>query len=235
MSAHIADDLPLLLTGDATRDVVLTAASHLRVCADCQQELVSAVVAHASLMSAQRFAPEMVARDGAEVPEPAEDLPLPDLSPVFLKAREEANAPKKSPRARRALFAVAAAAVIGVGGGVTIAALNSGSSTSTRNVSLQAFMHGAVPATVTIVDNRTLRVDATKLRKLDNGHVYELWLTNRNRTGSMFPVGLLGNDNKAELTVNPKVIAQYSNFEVSVQRPDQTAYSGYSVLRGAYN
>ena len=54
--AHISDDLPRLLTGDATRDEVLAAAEHLRSCPDCQQELVSAVVAHASLTSAQRFA-----------------------------------------------------------------------------------------------------------------------------------------------------------------------------------
>jgi anti-sigma-K factor RskA len=60
MSAHIANEVPRLLTGEATRDEVMTAAAHLRTCVDCQQELVSAMVAHASLTSAQRFAPEVV-------------------------------------------------------------------------------------------------------------------------------------------------------------------------------
>jgi hypothetical protein len=65
MSNHISEELPRLLTGDASRDVVMAAAEHLRSCPDCQQELVSAVVAHASLTSAQRFAPEIVAPQNA--------------------------------------------------------------------------------------------------------------------------------------------------------------------------
>jgi hypothetical protein len=65
MSNHISEELPRLLTGDASRDVVMAAAEHLRNCPDCQQELVSAVVAHASLTSAQRFAPEIVAPQSA--------------------------------------------------------------------------------------------------------------------------------------------------------------------------
>ncbi|HVU93452.1 MAG TPA: hypothetical protein VHC23_14555, partial [Jatrophihabitans sp.] len=107
---HLTDDLPRLLTGDATRDEVLAAAEHLRACPDCQQELVSAVVAHASLTSARRFAPEVVApipsADGEEVGD-GEDGggagpagPLPDLSAVFARAREEAastSAPSGSP------------------------------------------------------------------------------------------------------------------------------------------
>ena len=62
MTSHVTDELPRLLTGDATRTEVMTAAAHLRGCPDCQQELVSAVVAHASLISARRFAPEVVAQ-----------------------------------------------------------------------------------------------------------------------------------------------------------------------------
>ncbi len=91
---HISDDLPLLLTGDATRDVVIEAAAHLRTWVDCQQELVSAVVAHASLMSAHRFAPEIVASDHDLVEatdESAEPAALPDLSGVFAEARADAT------------------------------------------------------------------------------------------------------------------------------------------------
>jgi hypothetical protein len=59
MSTHIFDELPLLLTGEADRATVALAADHLRECEDCQQELVSALIAHASLSSAARFAPEL--------------------------------------------------------------------------------------------------------------------------------------------------------------------------------
>jgi hypothetical protein len=89
MSQHLSDDLPRLLTGDASRDEALAAAAHLRECPDCQQELVSAVVAHAALSSARRFAPRMAAP--AEPAEPAvEPAPadLPDLSAVFAKVHD---------------------------------------------------------------------------------------------------------------------------------------------------
>jgi anti-sigma-K factor RskA len=125
MSAHIANEVPRLLTGEATRDEVMTAAAHLRTCVDCQQELVSAVVAHASLTSAQRFAPEIIsgfpadlfaARGGSELAEPhveagpktgPDDAPeqatagdaspaeLPDLSAVFEQVRREAAEPAR--------------------------------------------------------------------------------------------------------------------------------------------
>ena len=241
MSTHISDDIPLLLTGEAQRDTVLAAAAHLRVCADCQQELVSAVVAHASLTSAQRFAPEIVAqttgRDDDELPEPT-SLELPDLSAVFSRAREEAAVPKRRAGASRGrLLAVAAAsAVVLAGAGVLVANIGSDGSSSTASsctARLAAFQHGTAPASVKVVDNGTLRVDATKLPRLDAGHVYELWLTDGART-KMQSVGLIGNDNRAQLTVNPKVMAQYSDFEVSVQRTNQTPYSGISVLRGSY-
>ena len=78
-----------------------------------------------------------------------------------------------------------------------------------------------------------MSVDATKLPRLDSDHVYELWLTNGSRT-HMQSVGLLGNDNTAEFTVSSKSLTQYDNFEVSVQRTNQTQYSNISVLRGAY-
>lgn len=62
MSAHVSDELPRLLSGEADRDTVLACAAHLRACVDCQHELISAVVAHASLSSAHRFAPDLMAR-----------------------------------------------------------------------------------------------------------------------------------------------------------------------------
>ena len=75
-SPHVSDNLPRLLTGDTTRDEAMAAAEHLRGCPDCQQELVSAAVAHASLTSARRFAPQVVAPERDDEPPPAPAVPL---------------------------------------------------------------------------------------------------------------------------------------------------------------
>jgi hypothetical protein len=238
MSTHISDDLPRLLTGDASRDEVLAAAEHLRGCPDCQQELVSAVVAHASLTSAQRFAPEIMSTESAP---PAQDEspagPLPDMSAIFARVREEAAAepaPSKAPRRRR-LLAVAASAAVLVAGGVTIAETvgSNSSQSSARSVSLAAFGVGTHPATATIFGNGTMRINATALPKLNAQHFYEVWLTDAARK-NMQSLGSIGNNNRAELTVASNLMTEYSAIEVSVQRTNQPAYSGTSVLRGSY-
>lgn len=244
MTTHISDDLPRLLTGDANREVVMEAATHLRSCVDCQQELVSAVVAHASLTSAHKFAPEIVApgrdlddHDDAPVP-----TRLPDLSDVFAEVRAEATVtPIKVGRTRRRLAAVAAAAAIVVGGGVSLAVVQSGDSgPSTRTVALKPFSSasslwntGKHEPKVTIVGNNKLKVDATSLKRLDRRHLYEVWLTNDTRD-KMQSVGFIGDDNTAELSVSPKWMSQYNDIEISVQKVNQDGYSGVSVLRGAY-
>lgn len=237
MTTHISDDLPRLLTGDANREVVMEAATHLRSCVDCQQELVSAVVAHASLTSAHKFAPEIVApgrdlddHDDAPVP-----TRLPDLSNVFAEVRAEATVtPIKVGRTRRRLAAVAAAAAIVVGGGVSLAVVQSGDSgPGSRTVALEPFDTGTRAAKVTIVGNNKLKVDATSLKRLDRTHLYEVWLTNDTRD-KMQSVGFIGDDNTAELSVSPKWMSQYNDIEISVQKVNQDGYSGVSVLRGAY-
>lgn len=237
MSTHISEDLPRLLTGDATRDEVLAAAAHLRSCPDCQQELISAVVAHASLTSAQRFAPEIVARESKHVADDEPAGPLPDMSAMFAQVREEAIAATTPSRQRQhRLLAVAAAALVLTGGGITLAeTVGSGSSshTATRTINLDAFDRGTHKAKVTVVGSGTMRIDATALPKLDSGHFYEVWLTDAARQ-KMQPLGQIGPNNKAQLTVSPKVMSQYSDIEVSVQRTNQAKYSGISVLRGAY-
>ena len=227
---HIVDDIPRLLTGEATRDEVLAAAEHLRNCPDCQQELVSAVVAHASLSSAQRFAPEVVApaHDDAE---PAG--PLPDLSGVFAQVRREASGAAPARRRWRVAAAAAAAAVVIGGTTAAVVVLNdSGSSSPATNVALAPFDDGTRPAEVT-VRGSTMKVDATRLPRLDAQHFYEVWLTDKGRT-AMWPLGAIGRDNRAQLPVPASVMARYAAIEVSVQRANQTAYSGVSVLRGSY-
>jgi hypothetical protein len=233
MTSHISDDLPRLLTGDALRDEVLAAAEHLRGCPDCQQELVSAVVAHASLTSARRFAPEIVSSPSHGVGDaPAQSLP--DLSLVFAQVHEEASAVAAKPKHRR-LLAVAAAAVVLTGAGVTIAETVGSHSAQpqSRTVALAAFDDGTHSARATLLEDGTMRIDATALPKLDAGHFYEVWLTDPGRQ-RLQAVGSIGNDNRAALTVSSKVLSQYSAIEVSVQRVNQTAYSGTSVLRGSY-
>ena len=243
-NTHITEELPRMLRGEATRDVVVAAAEHLRSCPDCQQELVSAVVAHAALSSAQRFAPEVVAghpvEDGAVDDKAPEPGALPNMSDMFEQVRLEAEASRNRAArrpVRRRLLAVAAAAAVVAGGTAAVVETTSSSNASqaTRVVTLTGFDRGPLgtKAVVRIVRNRTLQIDASKLPKLDGAHSYELWMTDGARQ-HMQSVGFIGNDNRAELTVSPKVMAQYSDFEVSVQRNNQTQYSGISVLRGAY-
>ncbi|MEO6885328.1 MAG: hypothetical protein ABI232_03455 [Jatrophihabitantaceae bacterium] len=130
MSTHISDELPRLLSGEADQQSVLTAAAHLRGCVDCQQELVSAVVAHASLTSARRFAPEIMqhldgpaptrgrsdATEATESSAPSAHLDrhaqaqttpttlasLPDLSGMFTQIRQEADSAPSPGQSHRA-------------------------------------------------------------------------------------------------------------------------------------
>lgn len=238
MTAHISEELPRLLTGEATRDVVQSAAAHLRACEDCQQELVSAVVAHASLTSAQRFAPEIVARPTQEHATAVEDGALPDMSAMFAQVREEAeDAPRAARRSRRPLYAVAAVAagiVIGTGGTALIQ--NVGDNTPAgRSVALSAFDSGRTSAKATVRKDGEMRLDAASLPKLDQKHRYEVWLTNKARS-QMQPIGWIGSDGKATLTVPANLMTRYSAIEVSVQDVDAATYtySGTSVLRGSY-
>jgi hypothetical protein len=236
MSTHISEDLPRLLTGDATRDEVLAAAEHLRTCPDCQQELVSALVAHASLTSAHRFAPEVVAlRSAAELDDDEPPGALPDMSAMFAKVRAEAAGPRPKAQRRHRLLAVAAAAAVLAGGGVTIAETvgSSSSQPATRTVALGAFGVGKEPAEVTLVGGGEMRIDATALPKLDSTHFYEVWLTDTARK-RMQSVGSIGRNNQAQLTVSSNVMSEYSDIEVSLQQTNQTTYSGTSVLRGSY-
>jgi hypothetical protein len=244
MTNHVSDELPRLLTGEASHDDVMAAAAHLRTCVDCQNELVSHVVAHASLTSAQRFAPEVVHRPASDNftaedsagADPAGELP--DLSAVFAQVRREADEgfrPVREHRRRPYLIGAAAAVVAVVGGGALIYAATSGNDhngAGTRTVALGAFDQGHTSGTATIGDG-TISLDATSLPKL-SGKRYEVWLTNDRRT-RMQPIGWIGNDGRAQFTVPPQMMTQYGDLEVSVQNADANdyTYSGTSVLRGS--
>ena len=247
MSSHISDELPRLLTGDAPRDVVLAAASHLRTCEDCRQELVSATVAHASLTSMRRFAPEAVGHRPAAETAPADEsaAPLPNLSAVFAQVRQEAaelphstgeTTPARSRSRLTGLTIAAAAAGILIGAGVVATANHvSSSHPAGHSVALAAYDTGSTTAKATIGSNGILTVDASALPAPDASHRYEVWLTNRART-QMQPVGWVGADGTAKVSVPGDLLSRFSDIEVSVQNVGATTYdySGTSVLRGAY-
>src|SRR5581483_2743719 len=134
-------------------------------------ELVSAVVAHASLMSAHRFAPELTApsdldrlgsRDVASAP-PAH--PLPDLSAMFDTVRAEAATSR--PRRSRILAGVAAAVVL-AGGGVA-AGLLATSSNGPSSVDVALTGHGRTLATAALSGGDHMRIDAASLPRLNTG------------------------------------------------------------------
>jgi hypothetical protein len=240
MTSHISDELPRLLTGEAPREVVQAAGSHLRTCADCQQELVSAVVAHASLTSARRFAPEVLtSRPVAPAAAAAADsTPLPDLSAVFAQVRDEAEhetpARRRSRRPLYAVAAVAAGVVVGTAGTALVQNLGD-NSPAARSVALAAFDAGTTTAKATVDENGQMRVDAASLPRLDARHRYEVWLTDDARR-HMQPIGWIAASGKATLTVPANLMSNFSDIEVSVQRVDAPSYdySGTSVLRGSY-
>ena len=242
MSTHIFDELPLLLTGEADRVTVGLAADHLRECQDCQQELVSALIAHASLSSAARFAPELrslLSTDAAE-DRPAEPAELPDMTPIFEMAKQEVRAPRHSvapPRARprRARWvAVAAVAGVLVGGGAVLAAQNLGGSPPARTVQLGAFDHGRVAASARLVGSNEVQVDASSLPTPESGKNYEVWLTDTARK-NLQPVGWIGLNGKTKLQIPPSLLDRFTNIEVSVQNLSEPyQFSGKSVLRGSY-
>jgi hypothetical protein len=243
MANHISAELPLLLSGEASRQAVDEAATHLRSCEDCRQDLVSVVVAHAALASAHRYAADVMgpARPVAPVKAAAEPRPLPDLSGVLAVIRDEADTKDTSAERRRLVpYAVAAAAagiLIGAGGvAVTQHLTESGS--SGRTVQLSAFGAGSTSASANLAnaeDHATVKVDAASLPSLAPTQRYEIWLTNAQRT-RMQPVGWIGTDGRATVNVPQQVMNQFTNIEVSIQRVDAPTYdySGTSVLRGQY-
>jgi hypothetical protein len=243
MTEHVFDELPQLLSGDADRATVAMVAAHVRDCADCREELISAVVAHAALMSSVRFAPELPAAN--EVTErPASPAALPDLSPVFAQIRREiaeadaADHPRVSHRRRPAVRYGLVAAVVALGliagGGIYAAERGVTSSSSSRAVALSAYGIGTSPASAKLVGSDKMVVDASSLPSLASGHYYEVWLTNGQRT-AMAPVGQLDAAKKGTFTVTATEMSGYAAIEVSVQMTGGVgSYSGVSVLRGSY-
>jgi hypothetical protein len=243
MSTHIHDELPLLLSGEASRDTVYAAVTHLRECEDCRDELITALLAHAALSSAARITPSSAP---ARVPDqpppkpPAESVPdLPDLSSMFAQIRHEVDtdASSATTRARRwraSWVAAAAVAGIAVGGGAVVAAEHLGNGPSSQAVALAAYDQGTRPASAKIVGGDEMKLDATALPSPPQGKRYEVWLTDAARQ-HMQPLGWVGSNGRSTLTVPADLMNRFSAIEVSVQDVNAPyQYSGVSVLRGSY-
>ncbi len=233
---HVVDRLPLLLTGEATRMEVEQSIWHLRGCPDCRDALVDLLAAHAPLASAARFAPQLVqSGESATV--------MPELTALFAEAHADQAATDAAVRHRRRaplwLVAAAAAGIIVGGGGVATLTHTGSSHTDTgHSVALSAYDKGTADASMKVKSsdgNAVMRIDAAKLPKLAATERYEVWLTNAART-AMQPIGWLGADNTASLSVPANLSARFTNVEVSVQTVTAPSYeySGTSVLRGGY-
>jgi hypothetical protein len=244
MTEHVFDDLPQLLSGEADRGVVAAVAAHLRSCDDCRDELISALVAHAALTSAVRFAADLTISPET-VPDrrrPAQrETPLPDLSAVFAQVRAESRSEitpidRKPRRAVRYRLLAAAAVVVlaAAGGSIFLAERGNSNGPAARSVALAAYGQGSSLATAVLVGADQMRLDASALPQLGSGHYYEVWLTNAART-AMAPVGQLDAARKGAFTVPSAEMAGYGAIEVSVQTTASVgSYSGVSVLRGSY-
>jgi anti-sigma factor RsiW len=249
--AHVADELPALLAGECTREQTLAVAAHLRRCPECQDELVSMVVAAGTLRAAAR-AERASAPAPAAPPEPSalpasSATPSPSTSstppdPSATPGTSDPETPEwlkripDRPRRRRRLVALAAAIVIAAG---AIAA-GLGLSSSGPPVLNQAALHplqapagasGAV--TVTAASGaRQVQVSTDGLPSPGQGHYYEVWLLDP-ATLKMMPMGALAPSGQATFGVAAGLMAGYSAVDISLQANNgNPVHSAVSVLRG---
>jgi anti-sigma-K factor RskA len=232
MSAHVHDELPSLLTGEADRQTVEAVGAHVAECAECCRALNSVVLAYSAITAAKRIEPALLA-------EPAEPGELPDLSAMFAQIEAEAGErPRHSEprRSRRVVLAgLAAAACIALGAGVTYAIEHhTTAAPSAEVVHLEPFDIGKTSGTAKIIGSDRIQLDASSLTPLGTTHFYQAWLTNAART-QLLSLGPLGPNGTGSYTLPTHLIDTYTAIEVSVQAVNgNPAFSGISVLRGSY-
>ena len=243
--AHVADELPALLAGECTREQTLAVAAHLRRCPECQEELVSMVVAAGTLRAAARAERTSAPAAAAPPAPPAPSAPSEPSAPPALSVTPGTSDPEipewlkripDRPRRRRRLVALAAAVVIAAG---AIAA-GLGLSSSGPPVLNQAALHplqapagasGAV--TVTAASGaRQVQVSTDGLPAPGQGHYYEVWLLDP-ATLKMMPMGALAPSGQATFGVAAGLMAGYSAVDISLQANNgNPVHSAVSVLRG---
>jgi anti-sigma factor RsiW len=236
--AHVADDLPALLAGEATRDETLAVAAHLRACPQCQEELVSIVVAAGTLRAAAR-AEQFPAR--AEIASPATSSSEDSSTTAAPPAPEWlARIPRRGPAGwstRRRLAALAAAVVIVAGAIAAGLGLSASSSPVVNRAALHplqapASASGAVTVTAAATA-RQVQVSTDGLPAPGQGHYYEVWLLDP-ATLKMMPMGALAPSGQASFGVAAGLMAGYSAVDISLQANNgNPVHSAVSVLRGA--
>jgi hypothetical protein len=237
--AHVADELPGLLAGECDREQTLTLAAHLRACPQCQEELVSVVVAAGVLRATARAeqAPS-TAVSPSPLPSSSESTSSPEAgapdTPEWLT-----RATRQRPAGwgtRRRLLALAAAVVIVAGAVAAGLGLSTSSAPVTNRAALRplhapADAHGAV--TVTAASGaRQVQVSTDGLPGAGQGHYYEVWLLDP-ATLKMLPMGALAPSGQATFGVATGLMAGYSAVDVSLQANNgNPVHSAVSVLRG---
>jgi hypothetical protein len=220
--AHIFDELPNLLLGRADRATVAAGVAHLRDCADCRDDLINALAAHAALRSAFGLAPELL-------------LVLPaDRMAEHTGDTDRTDRTVDTSAVSHRLVAtrwLAGAAVVAIG--TAAVALATMAHSSVRPVSLAAYGQGTFSAQASVVGDDEIRIYAVALPPLGGGDHYEVWLTDPERTVTI-PVGSLTDAGTGDFPVSSSAIRTYSTIEVSIQTSAEAAYSGVSVLRGSY-
>ncbi|MBV9794680.1 MAG: anti-sigma factor [Actinobacteria bacterium] len=245
--AHIADELPALLAGELTREQTLAVAAHLRRCPECQEELVSMVVAAGTLRAAARAEQAPAAWPGfpplastppssAPVLENPENVPPETVpaSPDWLRRIPRRGPARWSPRQR--LVALAAAVVIAAGAVAAGLGLSASgppvlNQAALRPLQAPAGASGAV--TVTAASGaRQVQVTTADLPDPGQGHFYEVWLLDP-ATLKMMPMGALAPSGQTTFAVAAGLMAGYSAVDISLQANNgNPAHSAVSVLRG---
>jgi hypothetical protein len=242
MTSHVGDEIPGMLRGDALRHEALTSAAHLRGCSDCQDELISALVAHVALTSTARLLRRTgpigieIADDDSATPvlrfpfDESGAAPISGSKNRPVAVVSETVAPMAHSRHGRRRGLAAGAAALLAAAGVAGVFLSPGS--ASRSVSLSAYGVGTSNATAEFIG---VDVDIrANLPALSGGSYYEVWLTDASRT-VMTPVGELVSPGSTELSLSRDVVSRFADIEVSVESPaNGSEYSGLSVLRGQY-
>jgi Anti-sigma-K factor rskA len=255
--AHVADELPGLLAGECDREQTFTLAAHLRACLECQEELVSVVVATGILRATARAeqAPSPAVSPSRALSPSSPFSPSRAVSPSSLPSSSEstsspgAGAPdtpewltratRRGPAGwsiRRRFVALAAAVVIVAGAVAAGLGLSTSSAPVTNRAALRALQapagaHGAV--TVTGASGaRQVQVSTDGLPAPGQGHYYEVWLLDP-ATLKMLPMGALAPSGQATFGVATGLMAGYSAIDVSLQANNgNPVHSAVSVLRG---
>ena len=223
-------DLTALLRGELTNAEALAAADHARGCERCRAELVDDALGHGLLSAARRA---LAGSDRPVVP-----VAVPTGLPPELK-RELGR--HRHTRALRA--SVAAVALVAVGAGVGIGALQvvrgeeSDQPLAAQRTATLEPVEGSATGTVSMGTQHAItrmRLATKSLPSAPRGDFYYAWLFDP-RTNKMLPLGQVTPGRVATFEIPESLVAAYSAIDVSLEADDgDPAHSVTSVLRATY-